>query len=646
MAAIYGTFGSCVLFKEIHSDDLGHVWRASQVTGSTDHRTIWLRIFDGEHLPTSNIIEACDSVRARTRGTHSANVGSDPILLDDGGVPALGVDYEAGQPLNLVLERARAEAFPVAPDNALLVVEKIASGVSSWSVSGSTATHGFLHPGLIYLSNDGEVSVTGFGIGRALLDALETPGAVVDARPYLAPEILNQETPTARSDVYSLGAILYHLLTGVALPEDPGDRPAALAAASLSYDGEPLAPEFVSLLTQTLAPSPEDRIRTTSELASDLAGLLYGGAYSPTTFNLALFMDRLFRDEIEADVVHRAAELEVDVASIIAPAAVAPTEAVAPAPEPSDRRWLWVAIGSIIIIAAVFGMYFWTKEAAQPVASEPLVLTPTAAEIEARRRAQEERLKTLTQEMVQQMMAEREQEIRAELTSRQQRIEELQRQLRESERRSAQNRATSAADRSNQEALIREIQAEEEAQRRQEEELEAEQKKGLDGVAEPAVKQTVAAAAAAAASGGEEPTLSIPDPDIAVPTIESEEVSTAASAARTSAGQSETRAVVPGAFVALDDVDTRPVVLKSPPLTWPRHALRSTLKGMVVVQVTVNATGGVDEAAILRADHTELGIPEAALEAAKGFRFKPGMKDGVAITTHAFITWRYDFTEN
>jgi hypothetical protein len=51
----------------------------------------------------------------------------------------------------------------------------------------------------------------------------------------------------------------------------------------------------------------------------------------------------------------------------------------------------------------------------------------------------------------------------------------------------------------------------------------------------------------------------------------------------------------------------------------------------------------VDDVTILRADHTDFGIPEAALEAAKGYRYKPGTKDGVPITTNTFITWRYDF---
>ncbi len=92
------------------------------------------------------------------------------------------------------------------------------------------------------------------------------------------------------------------------------------------------------------------------------------------------------------------------------------------------------------------------------------------------------------------------------------------------------------------------------------------------------------------------------------------------------------------------EADTLPVVIKSQPLEWPRNAARSNGKGVVVLQLTVNASGGVDGVELLRADDTGWGIPETAIEAASGYRFKPGTKNGVAITTYSFVTWRYDFT--
>jgi TonB family protein len=121
-------------------------------------------------------------------------------------------------------------------------------------------------------------------------------------------------------------------------------------------------------------------------------------------------------------------------------------------------------------------------------------------------------------------------------------------------------------------------------------------------------------------------------------------VPTAAPIPTRPAAEEAAPAVSFGDFVPPEQVDNRPVVIKSQALEWPRNAARSKRKGLVIVELTVNASGGVEDVAILRADHTGWGIPEAAQEAAAGYRFKPGTKDGVAVTTKAFVTWRYDFT--
>jgi TonB family protein len=64
---------------------------------------------------------------------------------------------------------------------------------------------------------------------------------------------------------------------------------------------------------------------------------------------------------------------------------------------------------------------------------------------------------------------------------------------------------------------------------------------------------------------------------------------------------------------------------------------------VVIIQATVNADGEVERVRILRADEGSFGIPEAALEAARKYRFKPGFKDGVPITTYATVTVPYRF---
>jgi TonB family protein len=662
LAEDYDVFGSTIVFKRVFEDDLGHLARAGLIENGAVDRVVWLRILDGYGLPREAVTEAYEIAREIADAVTGSQLPSRPFFIETDSAPAFGFDYVAGQPLNRVLTRARDEAFPLQPDNSLLIVEKIAlalATVETVEYSGKTLSHGFLHPGLIHLSNDGDVAVTGFGLGDALLGALSLPDAVPGVRAYLAPEVLGGEPPSQAADVYSLGAILFHLLTGTALPVSAADRGAALDAAHLAWDGEVLPTDIKKVLARALASASEDRFESASVFREELDHLLYGGAYSPTTFNLALFMDRLFRTEIETEELACEAEREIDVSVHLAPAPAKPEptpepespavegpapEAVSPPERSGGKGKLWTAVAAVVIIG-VAAVVFWIGRQSGPQ-DPPPPPTPTAAEIAAQRQAQEDRLRTLTQEMVKEMMVEREEEIRQELVARQTRIEELQRRLQQSERRARTSSVAAAKEAETQKELMKEIEEEEKAQREQEEALENERQEALESAA-----SEVRVAAAEIATGEvvaadtdqstvfeektapESPVLPTADPSPSPPP--------AAKATETP----EITAVTVGQFFPSADADTLPVVIKSQALEWPRNAARSKGKGVVVVQLTVNASGGVDEVEVLRADHTGWGIPEAAVEAASGYRFKPGTKNGVAITTHSFVTWRYDFTD-
>jgi len=663
MAEPYDVFGACILLKEVFEDDLGHLFRAGVIADETLDRSIWLRVLDGPGLPMQTIMESFEDAQAIAEAIHGAQLPAHPLFLDADGVTGLGCDYVPGQPLNRVLSRARDEAFPFQPDNALLIVEKLALALAtgeSISFSGRPLVHGFLHPGLIYLSNDGEALVTGFGVGPTFLDALNDPDAVPGARAYLAPEVLADRSPSQPADVYSLGAILFHLLTGTALPVNSDERVAALGAAHVAWDGEGLAEDIRAILNRALAPAPADRFASAGAFRTELDGLIYGGAYSPTTFNLALFMDRLFRIEVEEDELALKHEAEIDVRPYIKIEAEEPEaplgpddalvgdlthgpEAVPPVSAGGDKKLLWGGLGGAALIAVAIGV-FWLGRGTGPQQPPPEP-TPTADEIAASRQAQDDRLRELTQAMVAEMMAEREEEIRQELVARQTRIVELQQRLQRSERRAAKGAAAAASEAETQKKLMAEIEEQERAQREQEDALETERREAMNEAAQQASAEDIAIVGSAVTADNSDPAVEV-----------AQEVKTAENAATlpppnpTAAPARPTAApsrapVKYGDFVKPEDADTLPVVVKSQSLNWPRNAQRSKGKGVVVVQLMVNPSGGVDEVVILRADHTGWGIPESAVEAASGYRYKPGTKDGVAIATHAFITWRYDFTQ-
>ncbi len=144
--------------------------------------------------------------------------------------------------------------------------------------------HRDIKPANVLLSADGRVKVADFGIAKAIADAdLTQPGLMVGTAKYLAPEQVRGEAVDARTDIYSLGVVLYEMLCG--RPPFVADTDAATALARLQRD--PLRPRQVragvpkaleEVVCRAMAREPDDRYATAADLR---AALLAAGAASP-----------------------------------------------------------------------------------------------------------------------------------------------------------------------------------------------------------------------------------------------------------------------------------------------------------------------------------------------------------------------------
>ena len=643
MAEAYSVFASYLRFKEVVSDPLGHLYRAGEIDASGVQRAVWLRVFDQPIIEAADIIAGFDRANAIADAVQSTNVARADFAVDDG-TPAMATDFVASQPLSRVLDHITKEQFPISVDNALLIAEKIALALSATltaEIDGERVVHGFLHPSLVFVTNDGEGIVTGFGVAEQLLTLIDDQFSADVIQPYLAPEVLQTRVASRQGDVYSLGAILFHLLTGATLPTAIDERAGAIAAANFAFEEEAIPDDIRELLQRALAPHPEERFRSAADFKKELGRLLYGGGYSPTTFNLALFMDRLFRPEIEAEEADFASELATDVGPYLAPAVT---------PEPVldsidsgpalKGRGLWIGLG--VAGAAAIAAMLWLTVFRGPTTPPPPPM-PTAEAIAAERLAQNEKMRELAEGLVAEMMAQKEEEIRGELVARQAKIDELQRRLTESENRAQQGQLT-GEDAQKLEELQRQIATEEETQRQRETELEAERLQAAEEAQQLAVAHQTATAAVEAAAMAETAATStptFPPTPTSAPTAIPIEAPTPRPQAVERAGPS----VEENSFVDPTEVDSPPAILKKSPVTWSRTAILSRRKGVVVLQATVNAKGLVEDVTILRADHEGFGIPQAVMDAVMKYRFKPGSKNGVPVKTHFSISARYDFTD-
>jgi beta-lactam-binding protein with PASTA domain/tRNA A-37 threonylcarbamoyl transferase component Bud32 len=137
--------------------------------------------------------------------------------------------------------------------------------------------HRDVKPGNILIASDGQVKVTDFGIAQAVSseDQLAEEGSVMGTATYFSPEQAEGAAVDGRSDVYSLGVVLYEMLVG--RPPFIGDSPVAVSSQHVHGTVPPLTDfnntvphDLESIVMEALAKSPAQRYQTADEFRADL----------------------------------------------------------------------------------------------------------------------------------------------------------------------------------------------------------------------------------------------------------------------------------------------------------------------------------------------------------------------------------------
>ena len=188
----------------------------------------------------------------------------------DGGSHFIVMEYAEGWDLaHLIREHGR-----LTPSDAVRIAEQVCAALTVAHRAG--VVHRDVKPGNVIVRPDGTVKVTDFGIARALGQASITDtGTVMGTAAYVAPEQARGETTTPASDLYSLGILLFQMLTG-AVPFE-GDTPVAVAIRHLD-EPVPLPSSRVADLPANLdevvvratAKAPADRYADADAMAAAL----------------------------------------------------------------------------------------------------------------------------------------------------------------------------------------------------------------------------------------------------------------------------------------------------------------------------------------------------------------------------------------
>ncbi len=269
--------GRYQIIEELGRGGMGRVYRALDKKLNEE---VAFKLIKPEIASDKNIVQRFSNELKVARKITHKNVGKMFDLNEEAGTHYITMEYVSGQDLKGLIK----QTGQLGVGTALSIVKQVCEGLSEAHKTG--VVHRDLKPSNIMIDKDGNAKIMDFGIARSLTGKRITGvGVMIGTPEYMSPEQVESKEIDQRSDIYSLGVILYEMVTGQVPFE--GDTPYSIGVkhkSEVPRNPQEINPQISDdlnrMILKCLEKEKEKRYQSAGELRSELENIEKG---MPTT---------------------------------------------------------------------------------------------------------------------------------------------------------------------------------------------------------------------------------------------------------------------------------------------------------------------------------------------------------------------------
>ncbi len=298
------------IVRKIFEGGMGIVYEAEQQGANNFIKRIAIKVVRQNYTNQKQFIENFIGEAKLVADLIHTNIVQTYHLGETRGVYFIAMELIRGVNLEQFSQQLKDKRRTLPRELAVFIVSRIARGLAYAHAKLDKDGHplGIVHRDVsvknIMIAFEGDVKLTDFGIAKAKGFLIDNEGEVVAGKAdFMSPEQANFQITDKRSDLFSAGVVLAHLLLGKnlfsgATPEESRQRIINMPIPDFRQLDSRIDDRLNQILTRALARNLENRYASADELLYDLEHYIYHSGYGPTNETLGKFIRDLFGQAI------------------------------------------------------------------------------------------------------------------------------------------------------------------------------------------------------------------------------------------------------------------------------------------------------------------------------------------------------------